>query len=54
VPVDRLMEHGRLRAEAMTIRDNKAEAGGVTEEDWNRINELLRQSWRSLATAVKS
>jgi hypothetical protein len=54
VPVDRLMEHGRLRAEAMTIRDTKAEAGGVTEEDWNKINELLRQSWRSLATAVKA
>jgi len=54
VPVDRLMEHGRLRAEAMTIRDNKAEQGGVTEEDWNRINELLRQSWRSLASAVKT
>src|SRR5437762_12635911 len=54
VPVDRLMEHGRLRAEAMTVRDTKAEAGGVTEEDWNRINELLRQSWRSLAAAVKS
>jgi hypothetical protein len=54
VPVDRLMEHGRLRAEAMTIRDTKAEAGGVTEEDWNRINELLRQSWRSLETAVKT
>lgn len=54
VPVDRLTEHGRLRAEAMSIRDTKAEAGGVTEEDWTRINELLRQSWRSLATAVKS
>ncbi len=54
VPVDRLMEHGRLRAEAMTIRDTRAEAGGVTDEDWNRINELLRQSWRSLAAAVKS
>jgi hypothetical protein len=54
VPVDRLMEHGRLRAEAMTIRDTKAEAGGVTEEDWNRINELLKESWRSLAKAVKA
>lgn len=54
VPVERLMEHGRLRAEAMTIRDTKAEQGGVTEEDWARINELLRQSWRSLAQAVKS
>lgn len=54
VPVDRLMEHGRLRAEAMTIRDTKAEAGGVTEADWARINELLKQSWRSLAQAVKA
>ena len=54
VPVERLMEHGRLRAEAMTIRDTKAEQGGVTEADWARINELLRGSWRSLAQAVKS
>src|ERR1041385_8107969 len=54
VPVDRLLEHGRLRAEAMTIRDTKAAQGGVTEADWQRINDLLRQSWRSLATAVKN
>ena len=53
VPVERVMEHGRLRAEAMTIRDTKAETTGVTEEDWAKINELLRQSWRSLAQAVK-
>lgn len=54
VPVERLLEHGRLRAEAMTIRDTKAENGGVTEADWSTINELLRQSWRSLRKAVKS
>jgi hypothetical protein len=54
VPVEKLLEHGRLRAEAMTIRDNKAEAGGVTEEDWAKIAELLRSSWRSLSAAVKS
>ena len=54
VPVDRLMEHGRLRAEAMTIRDTKAESGGVTEADWARINEMLKESWRSLAKAVKT
>lgn len=53
VPVERMMEHGRLRAEAMTIRDTKANSGGVKEEDWARINELLRQSWRSLEKAVK-
>lgn len=54
VPVDRLIEHGRLRAEAMTIRDTKAESGGVTEADWARINELLKESWGSLAKAVKT
>jgi hypothetical protein len=54
VPVERVMEHGRLRAEAMTIRDTKAETGGVTEADWARINELLKASWGALAKAVKA
>jgi succinate dehydrogenase hydrophobic anchor subunit len=54
VPVDRLMEHGRLRAEAMAIRDTKAESGRMTEEDWARISELLKQSWNSLAKAVRA
>jgi hypothetical protein len=54
VPIDRLMEHGRLRAEAMTIRDTKAERGGVSDSDWARINELLKESWRSLAKAVRA
>ena len=53
VPVERVMEHGRLRAEAMTIRDTRAEHGGVTEADWARINDLLKESWRSLARAVR-
>ena len=52
LPKEVFMEHGRLRAEAMEIRDNKAEQGGVTEEDWQKIDELLHQSWRSLHTAV--
>lgn len=54
VPLERMMEHGRLRAEAMTIRDTKAEAGGVSEADWAKIHELLKESWRSLAQAVKT
>ena len=54
VPVEKLMEHGRLRAEAMTIRDTRAEAGGVSEDDWKKIDELLHRSWRSLSAAVKS
>lgn len=52
IPTEQLSEHGRLRAEAMTIRDTKAESGGVSEQDWARIDELLRQSWRSLSEAV--
>jgi len=55
VPVDRVMEHGRLRAAAMAMRDTKADKGqAMTEEDWKKINALLGQSWRSLADAVKS
>jgi hypothetical protein len=52
VPPEKLVEHARLRAEAMTIRDDKADQGGVTEEDWARIDSLLHQSWRSLWAAV--
>jgi len=54
IPIERLQEHGRLRAEAMRLRDTKADLGGVSEADWARIDELLHQSWRSLAVAVKS
>src|SRR5258705_1587234 len=54
IPIERLLEHGRLRAEAMTIRDTRDDTGGVTEADWARIDELLHQSWRSLAIGVKS
>lgn len=53
MPAQNFAEHGRLRAEAMTIRDTKAEHGGVTQEDWARIDQLLHQSWHSLAQAVK-
>lgn len=54
VPAERLMEHARLRAQAMTIRDDKAESGGVTEADWAKIDELLHASWQSLWRAVNS
>jgi hypothetical protein len=54
IPSERLAEHARLRAEAMAIRDTKAEQGGVTEEDWHRIDELLHGSWRSLHAVVNS
>lgn len=52
MPAEKFLEYGRLRTEAMKIRDEKAESGGVTEEDWKRIDELLHQAWRSLHEAV--
>jgi hypothetical protein len=52
MPAQRFTEYARLRAAAMTIRDTKADQGGVTEADWARIDDLLHASWRSLFAAV--
>lgn len=54
MPAENFLEHGHYRAEAMKIRDRKAEQGGVTEEDWQKIDELLHESWRSLHKAVNT
>ena len=54
LPAERFAEHARLRTEAMRIRDTRADEGGVTEEDWARIDELLHESWRSLHSEVSS
>lgn len=51
-PAELFSEHARLRAEAMTIRDTKADAGAVTEADWAKIDELLHASWQSLFKVV--
>lgn len=51
-PPERFDEHARLRADAMEIRDTRAEHGGVAEDDWLRIDDLLHGSWRSLHAAV--
>jgi hypothetical protein len=45
-------KHARDRAEAMLLRDSRAEAGSVSEEDWARIGALLDSSWVSLQRAV--
>jgi hypothetical protein len=55
MPSQNFMEYGAYRAEAMKIRDTKAEeAGSITEEDWQKMDELLHISWRSLRAAVDS
>jgi hypothetical protein len=53
VPAERLGVHAEQRAEAMTIRDRRSRApGGVTQADWERVEDLLRRSWRSLAAEL--
>jgi hypothetical protein len=47
------LEYGLLRAQAMLLRD---EMGDVqrTEPDWNKIESLLLDSWRSMHEAVQA
>lgn len=47
-----LYDYGRFRAQAMRIRDEQGESGGLIEDDWARIEELLERSWHSLHDAV--
>jgi hypothetical protein len=55
VPAERLGVHAERRAEAMTIRDRRAqEPGGVAEADWDRIQSLLRLAWRALAAELRA
>jgi hypothetical protein len=41
------MQHAKYRAQAMTLRDDLAKIGQVSNEDWQRINALLIESWTS-------
>ena len=52
LPAGRVMEHARLRAEAMLLRDRAVEKGAPTGEEWAEIDRLLRSSWRSLWEVV--
>jgi hypothetical protein len=52
MPADRFREHAKYRAEAMVLRDDLAEQNRVTDADWQKINQLLLQSWRSLWQSV--
>src|SRR5437667_353927 len=49
---ERFAEHARYRAEAMVLRDHRAEANGASESDWQTIHGLLRHSWTSLWHAL--
>lgn len=51
-PTSLFLEHAKLRADAMLLRDARAEAGGVSAEDWGRIGRMLDGSWGALGRAV--
>jgi hypothetical protein len=46
-PAQKFTEHADYRAQAMTLRDDLAEKGDVSDKDWQRINDLLVISWKS-------
>ncbi|MGF6775298.1 hypothetical protein [Paraburkholderia sp. GAS334] len=54
VSANSTLEHGRLRAQAMLLRDAREEAGSVTDADWATIESLLHLSYLSLGHAVSS
>ncbi|MBX7172598.1 MAG: hypothetical protein K1X72_16640 [Pyrinomonadaceae bacterium] len=54
IPSEKFLEYGKYRADAMKIRDDNAETGGVTEEDWQKIDELLHKSWNSLHKTINN
>jgi hypothetical protein len=51
-PATRFELHAKLRADAMILRDTRAEAGALTDGDWARIAGMLDTSWTSLRVAV--
>jgi hypothetical protein len=53
VSPDSTFEHGRLRAEAMVIRDTQAATAGVREQDWAQIDKLLQACYKSLRRVIK-
>jgi hypothetical protein len=52
LPANRFVEHADARAEAMLLRDARAEAGDMNDADWARIGALLDTSWTGLKNAV--
>lgn len=51
VDAARLATYADERAVAMTIRDDRQAAGGVSEAEWESIHQHLRTSWRALRAA---
>jgi hypothetical protein len=54
-PAGEFQDHAKARADAMLLRDARAETGGSpSETDWRTIATLLDQSWVGLHTVVSA
>lgn len=51
VPAAQCADYGRLRTEAMLLRDQKGNT--ITEADWQQVEQLLVQAWQALASCSK-
>ena len=49
---DAALAHGQLRAAAMLVRDERADAGRLSEADWSDIEALLLRSYQVLQRAL--
>ena len=52
MPAEVFAEHARERGDAMLLRDEAAERGGVSEAEWVEIGRMLGRSWGALRGAV--
>jgi len=50
-PAEKFVTYAHLRVEAMLLRDGREDA--ITENDWQQIDRLLNQAWKSFADNFK-
>ena len=53
-PVDDFAQHAVTRADAMLLRDVRAESGSPSPDDWRQIGKLLDTSWISAQKVVSA
>jgi hypothetical protein len=51
-PAGDFAEHAGARADAMELRDERAESGSPSADDWRRIGQMLDVSWTSIQRTV--
>jgi len=52
IPAGKFSDYAHLRVEAMLLRDNKG--NDINEDDWQHVNHLLQQAWKSFSISLHS